>query len=139
MLKCLVVCDERACDVRIANTKTVGYLREKIKEQMGYTFTARHLQLFLARKGGNWLQSIDPDVQQLKRGKIPDAIKAVMDTNGAMKYQSLVCDAAFGFPIATSANDDEFDVLVVTSDQVRGILRYDRKLSCSISTCCFCF
>ncbi|KAG9403044.1 hypothetical protein AC1031_006585 [Aphanomyces cochlioides] len=43
-----------------------------------YSFAAEYLELYVSKKGGNWLKTDDPDVLQLKEGMAAAAIRDIM-------------------------------------------------------------
>ncbi|KAL3661381.1 hypothetical protein V7S43_013584 [Phytophthora oleae] len=77
-LCCLIVgVAGSAFPVDIDENKLVEHVKEKINKEKMYQFPADMLQLFLAKKGGAWLKSNDPDVVCRRSRSIPDKAKQV--------------------------------------------------------------
>jgi hypothetical protein len=112
-LECVVIGDGSVFVVDIDERKKVGHLKKMIKEENGYSLPAKDLILYLAKKGGNWLTTGDPDVTMLENGEVPEGISAVMKKReNKMDPRYRIGNAAFNFPDEDDAGEDEIHVLV---------------------------
>ncbi|EEY63272.1 crinkler (CRN) family protein, putative [Phytophthora infestans T30-4] len=112
-LGCVVVGDGRLFVVEIDERKKVGILKTMIKEAKMYKLPADQLLLYVAKKGGNWLTTDDPDVTMLETGEIPTGIINIMKKKeNKMDSCYRVRNTAFGFPNEDAGEDGEIHVLV---------------------------
>ncbi|KAJ0404573.1 hypothetical protein ATCC90586_004869 [Pythium insidiosum] len=92
--------------VDIDDRKKVAHLKKMIKEEKMYDFPADQLKLYVAKKGGNWLKTNDPDVTMLENGEIPKGINDIMkEKDNKMDPSYRVRNTAFGFPDEDAAED----------------------------------
>ncbi|DAZ93900.1 TPA: hypothetical protein N0F65_005828 [Lagenidium giganteum] len=118
-LVCVVIGDESVFGVDIEDRKKVWQLKEMIKEKNLYSFAAKDLKLYVAKKGDNWLKSSDPT-----------QIKDIMKQNGEMDGSYRMLNTAFGFPDEDDAEDGDIHVLVDIPEYIKKslrILRYNQQ------------
>ncbi|KAK1945725.1 hypothetical protein P3T76_002773 [Phytophthora citrophthora] len=61
-LSCMAVEDGGIVIVVIDDFNNVGLLKDIVKEKKMYNFPVEQLELYVAKKDGNWLKLNDPDV-----------------------------------------------------------------------------
>jgi hypothetical protein len=136
-LVCVVIGDGSVFVVDIDERKKVAHLKEMITEKNRYPFASKDLKLYVAKKGGNWLKTSDPNVKQLEEGDVPAQIKDVMKENGEMDASYRIRNTAFGFPDEEDAEDGDIHILVDIPEYVKKglrLLRYNRTLrSCDFA------
>ncbi|KAG6614615.1 Crinkler (CRN) family protein [Phytophthora cinnamomi] len=89
---------------------------KRSQAKMGYQFPADRMTLHLAKEGGEWLKFADPDVEQLKLGKVSDRIDAIMTERTKMNPTLCIGDFAADFP-ADEADGDDLHLLVKIQDK----------------------
>ncbi|KAL3661137.1 snoRNA-binding rRNA-processing protein [Phytophthora oleae] len=119
---CAVAEDGSPFVVDIEDWKKVSHLKTMIKEENCYTFAAKHLTLFLTKKGSNWIKSSDPDMKGLERGRIPAGIESML--NDANKMNALSILSELGFP---DTYDGEIHILVDLQPSVKNFLYCDLR------------
>ncbi|EEY67520.1 Crinkler (CRN) family protein, partial [Phytophthora infestans T30-4] len=106
-----------AFPVDIDENKSVGHLKDAIKEKNASTITcdAMNLQLFLAKAGGNaWLSSLTEDVKKLKKGEKTVLVKSLTQEEKELQGESGLKKVLAGM---LSPSTDEIHVLVVVPEQ----------------------
>lgn len=126
-LVCVVIGDGSIFGVDINEDKKVWHLKIEIQKMKMFKFPADQLVLYVAKKGGDWLRSDDPDFQRLEEGEVPEGI--IINEN-KMDPMYRIRNTTFNFPDDNDAGEAEIHVLVDIPKYVkRGlrILRYNRK------------
>ncbi|KAF0683735.1 Aste57867_24230 [Aphanomyces stellatus] len=79
-LYCVVVGEGRPFPVEIDAEKTVGILKDKIKEKKPQSITceADRLELYMALKDGAWIGSKSSIVREMKKGVVRDTVKELI-------------------------------------------------------------
>ncbi|KAG2782052.1 hypothetical protein Pcac1_g8388 [Phytophthora cactorum] len=104
-----------AFPVDIDENKSVGHLKDAIKEKKMYQFPADELQLFLAKKGdGAWLSSLTEDVKKLKKGEKTVFIEALTQEEQELQAEDPLEDVLYGMDPPSAR---QIHVLVVVPEQ----------------------
>ncbi|EEY65423.1 crinkler (CRN) family protein [Phytophthora infestans T30-4] len=106
-----------AFPVDIDENKSVGHLKDAIKEKNASTITcdAKNLQLFLAKAGGNaWLSSLTEDVKKLKKGEKTALVKSLTQEEKELQGEDPISECLEGMD---PPKVKQIHVLVVVPEQ----------------------